>query len=256
MTPTIQAVLNDSTQPIRMRKFVDDGNVLADLTSAHCFECSDVMGLAQDMAKRFVRTGSSEILGFLPSPVTVLDFKNPRWPIRTAIVLTEEDGGVSSSSVNVTRHELFSMKRRHIRNVLPPRHHYHPTAIARGENLASLDEGEELILALLAIINSPRVIGQRQHMPHAGLQRKIAASRGMVGRYPLHAWHEVVLEVAPPRIDDREPYETHLTGERALHFCRKHIRLRLGQLEWVSWHWRGNAALGIKQTRYRIDRGA
>jgi hypothetical protein len=105
---------------------------------------------------------------------------------------------------------------------------------------------------MLVLINSPRIIGRRQHMPNVGLERRLTRGLG-VGKFPLHAWTEIRLEVAKPTfIDDGEPHEAHLTGRRALHFCRKHIRIRNGQLEYVSAHWRGDPALGIKRSRYTV----
>jgi hypothetical protein len=109
--------------------------------------------------------------------------------------------------------------------------------------------------AALAIINTPKIIGRRDHAPHVGLQRRLAAAQQMVGKFPLHAWTEIVLDITPPALADGAPYETHLTGERALHFCRAYLRVRCGRLETVSSHWRGNPALGIKQARYVVKQG-
>ena len=105
------------------------------------------------------------------------------------------------------------------------------------------------IYAMLAMINTPRVIGRRQHMPHAGLEKKLTAKFG-AGKFPLHAWTEIKLEVRTPRIDESGMHEAHLTGTKALHFCRSHLRIRFGKLEVVSSHWRGDPALGIKRSRY------
>jgi hypothetical protein len=75
----------------------------------------------------------------------------------------------------------------------------------------------------------------------------------MVGTFPLRAWTEIVLEVTPPsEAGALDPGEAHLTGRRALHFCRQHLRIRGGRLELVKAHWRGDAAIGIKQSRYRV----
>jgi hypothetical protein len=110
------------------------------------------------------------------------------------------------------------------------------------------------LYAVLALINSPRVIGQRQHMPHERIEREKLKALGLVGKFPLRAWTEILLSVAPP--DDRtgEPSnEAHLTGEKCLHFCRTHLRVRLGQLEYVEGHYRGNPALGFKRSRYKLE---
>jgi hypothetical protein len=106
----------------------------------------------------------------------------------------------------------------------------------------------------LAIINSPHIIGQRPHSPHAGLQREIASTKGRAGKYPLHDWTEVLLEVTPPPISEgAHANDTEkLIGQRALHFCRSHLRVRLGKLERVSAHWRGNPEIGIKHATYKV----
>lgn len=109
-----------------------------------------------------------------------------------------------------------------------------------------------LLLCLLAMINTPRIVGRRQHMPHRGLEKDLLRARPVVGKFPLHAWTEIKLEVSPPRIENSDVHEAHLTGARALHFCRAHLRIRNGYLEIVRAHWRGDASLGIKQSRYSV----
>src|SRR5262249_29716721 len=108
------------------------------------------------------------------------------------------------------------------------------------------------VLTNLAIINTPHIIGRTTHLPHTGLQKHLARAFKMPGKYPLQPWHEVKLHVVVPSEFGGGEVEGHLTGERALHLCRSYLRIRLGQLELVHSHWRGNPALGIKQTRYRV----
>ena len=106
---------------------------------------------------------------------------------------------------------------------------------------------------MLAIINSPKIIGRRQHMPHRGLERALIAKQKAIGKFPLHAWTEIQLKVTPPKdMSSDAPAEDHLTGQKALHFCRAHLRVRMGRLEVVRAHWRGDAALGIKRSRYKV----
>jgi hypothetical protein len=111
--------------------------------------------------------------------------------------------------------------------------------------------------ATLALINSPRVIGQRGHYPHGRTERDLLKKLKLVGKFPLRAWTEIMLEVTPfPRDARREgSKEMHLTGEKCLHYCRTYLRVRLGQLEYIEGHWRGNPALGMKQSRYRLEKG-
>lgn len=110
-----------------------------------------------------------------------------------------------------------------------------------------------LISKFLCFINSPRTIGRKLHMPHAGLQKEIARKKGLVGKFPLKAWTEIKLEVTAPKDESQNrPRDTILTGDRALHFVRAHLRIRNGMLIYVSPHWRGNPAMGIKRTRYSV----
>jgi hypothetical protein len=126
------------------------------------------------------------------------------------------------------------------------------TARTHSRDVSSFEDQGDWIKAALALINTPKIIGRRQHMPNRALERELTRKMG-VGKFPLHAWTEIYLQVSkPPEIDDGEPHEAHLTGQRALHFCRKHLRVRLGRIEYVSAHWRGDPALGIKRSRYTL----
>ena len=107
------------------------------------------------------------------------------------------------------------------------------------------------IYSLLACINTPKVIGRRQRMPNAKLERRLMKQAGITGKYPLRAWTEIILEVGPPKEDKNGIVEGRLTGARALHFVRRFGRFRNGKFEIVSPHWRGDAAVGIKRSRYK-----
>lgn len=109
------------------------------------------------------------------------------------------------------------------------------------------------IVGFLALINTPKIVGRTTHLPHIGLQKRLARAYSMPGKYPLQAWHEIKLHINIPMEFRNEQVEGHLTGMRALHFCRSYLRIRQGRLELVNWHWRGNPALGIRQTRYRVE---
>lgn len=109
------------------------------------------------------------------------------------------------------------------------------------------------VYATLSLINSPRIVARSDHKPSSGLQKFL--NRKGDGRYNLLPWHEVFLDITPPP----EAAETvdgapRLTGPRALHFCRQHIRIKRGRLELVRAHYRGSADVGIAQTQYRVGR--
>lgn len=105
------------------------------------------------------------------------------------------------------------------------------------------------VYAILALINSPKII--RQHEVDVSRLNK---RRQALGRYTFHPHHEVRLNIDKRMIDT-----TAGTGDgasRCLHFVRTHLRLvpHLGQYTLVSPHWRGDPAIGIRDTHYRVDR--
>lgn len=102
------------------------------------------------------------------------------------------------------------------------------------------------VIMLMGLINTPGLIGLKQHAPHRGLQKSMA------GRYPLRGWSEIVLKHKTVAAGVAEK----LSGpafHKCLHFVRSHRRhYRDGRVSIIPAHWRGDPALGIKQTRYRI----
>lgn len=253
MTPLAHAIAADSTLPIGKRAYGDAAQRLQLLDGVHFFEVSAVFDAARSLGADFLRGRDlPDVLAFLPAARTWLEWTEPTG--RVGVLLEAELGDASA----------------HIRSVallkdgrllFPPNGGWlmlgasaglhgiaYPAAIT-GVRPKILDA---VLYALLAMVNTPRVIGRRQHMPHAGLQRRLAASLRLPGKYPLHAWHELALEVTPPTPDGGTLREARLTGGKALHFVRGHLRIRQGRLERVSPHWRGDPALGIKQTRYRL----
>lgn len=105
-------------------------------------------------------------------------------------------------------------------------------------------------IRLCVLINLPHVLGRKQHTAHKGVARKLGLA---VGRFPLHGWTELDLEVhLTPRRETDELHEAGFTGGKCLHFCRTHLRLQNGKLTVVKSHWRGDPALGIKRTRYKM----
>jgi hypothetical protein len=102
----------------------------------------------------------------------------------------------------------------------------------------------------LDLINTPGLIGLRQHDPHRGLARKLGAYRS--GSYPLRGWSEVVLK-HQTRIAGEAEHHTGATFHKCLHFVRSHLRhYQDGKVTVIPAHWRGDPALGIKRTRYRL----
>lgn len=255
MTPLARRIVSDTCKPLRDRRFGDPGNVAPRMGDAHCFEVSEVVELAEDLGRDLVRKDHHpDTLGFLPAPKTWIEFR-AKDGSRHGYLL--EDNGRGSASVR--------------RAALAPSgamgsHHYvgelllSPSSwdgdfpalmVAEGRSESELKGVVATFYGFLAIINTPRIVGRKTHTPSVSLEKRVVNSRGIVGSFPLRAWTELVLSATPPDLVDGE-VEAHFTGRKALHFVRAHLRIRLGKLELVSAHWRGDGSLGIKQSRYKV----
>jgi hypothetical protein len=225
----------------------------------HCFEVTACLPMLSELATAFRRDKAYdsdalfEQFAFLPAPKTWIEWVHGSGN-RIAVHLEqvpEKDEAIATLFCEMMATNLGLLSTRSGDYYDYGGDRLFPTFLNFGGN----NTAPALLSAahcLLMLINTPKIIGRRQHMPNAGLERRL--TRGFRGKsFPLHAWTEILLQVRKPtEIDDGEPHEAHLTGSRALHFVRKHIRIRLGRLEYVSAHWRGDPSLGIKQSRYVV----
>jgi len=112
----------------------------------------------------------------------------------------------------------------------------------------TFEDVRPIVLAFLALINSPKIV---KRIP-AKLER-LNRKRRSAGRYTYHPHHTVRLNV------DRKSFTVQEGSggdgaKRALHFVRAHLRLWRGIYILVRPHWRGDPAVGIRNTSYEIDR--
>lgn len=257
MTPLAALIAKEFTLPLKKRTLEDDDGIIRRaVDDIHCFEVSEIMPLAFQMVENFREDSTwPQKLMFLPAPKTWIEWKNGG--ARRAFLL--EQPTVLSLNVKCTlvQYDSFdeSLSFDKLDDDLDCGKEWFGKPLDE-ETPSMLDDGYSthcMVGALLALINSPRIVGRKQNMPNAGLQRQVAKSRGMVGKFPLHAWTEIQLHIGPPKdMSGNSPVEAHLSGHRALHFCRAHLRVRFGKLEIVSSHWRGDPSLGIKQSRYSL----
>lgn len=273
MTPLAHRLAKQMMAPKRERKdiWVEEHNVklLRDaLCDVHCFEVSACWSLFNEMIDAITRQGLQgseaifETYSFLPAPKTWIEWKHGSGN-RIGILLEEKKLRLDGKQWHTATFfcEEFAT---HLGLVSSESGDYYDGTPGVNElrylpkwitDLGGTKSGIAMLSSahgMLLLINSPKIIGRRQHMPHRVLERRLV-KHFAGGKFPLHAWTEIKLEVAKPiEIDDGQPHEAHLTGRRALHFVRKHIRIRLGQLEYVSAHWRGDASIGIKQSRYVV----
>jgi hypothetical protein len=228
------------------------GDLRFALEDIHCFDITQCDELIFDFMQLYKRPDASaalfDKLGFLPAPKTWLEWKDSN-NNRVAMLIRQVPDIDGMDRADTTAYCAEGLIR--CGSISPSNGKIYVERKYSGD--PSIRKLVSFAVFVLPLINSPHIIGRRQFMPNVGLERRLTRGFG-VGKFPLHAWTEIKLEVSKPfEIDDGEPHEAHLTGRRALHFCRKHIRIRRGQLEYVSAHWRGDPALGIKRSRYTVS---
>ena len=246
-------------------------------SDCRCFEVSAVLPLMRDLVDNDAWSAARERLAFLPAPVTWIEWhQNPMPPSvsgRVGVLLTAIPGGTHVEIEGISHHiphDGYLM-----RYCARPDGGHLPRRVEGCDPIAMYpnDVGEmifaappvvgrdarvfqftvtnmRMAAAALALINTPRIVGRKTHLPHAGLQREMARKRKMVGKFPLQAWTEVTLDLTPPKEAQDDGHEAHLSGGKALHFCRAYLRLRNGQVEFVRHHWRGDPSLGLRRSRY------
>lgn len=269
MSPLAHQIVKELTLPVRDRKIEDYSDLKHQMAGVHCFDFSKAMDVHKEvkglLADQINPSQSLRCLGqkaFLPAPKTWIEFT---WSYgRIGYLL--EDRATGEHDRNVFCSAFIAIQKGSRITTSPCGAFPLSDEIAETDMLPlkagryMSDEyfGRDVarIYAALAIINTPRLIGRITRTPHRGLERALKAQQSVIGKYPLHAWSEITIEAFPKyTAADGTVIEAHLTGRKCLHFCRSHLRIRMGRLEIVSSHWRGDPALGIKRTRYNVVRG-
>lgn len=227
------------------------------LSDIHCFEVSECVDVMLDLVTKFLYDRDAykveELFadyGFLPAPKTWIEWRDRG--VRLAVLFEQEGDFLAKATFyheNAVKPGGFISLRSQIQQG-PDGKPRTPAWLIPDDQIVDLAwPFVSYAQVMLTLLNSPHIIGRRSHNPNKVLARKLM--KQSAGSFPLRAWTELLLQVnKPPDIDDGEPHESQLTGQRAFHFVRKHIRIKLGRLEFVSSHWRGDIALGVKQTRY------
>jgi hypothetical protein len=231
------------------------------LAGIHCFEITAAVPLCDELTKMGQVQGAetvSDLLRtglFLPAPKTWIEHLHKG--ARVAYLAEEHPGTpwiqVTMFSENLPPVTLGALTAGN--GVAAP-----GTRVRPGPRFLKIQLPPEAtapmlgnLSVFLVVINSPRIVGRRCHEPHKGLARAIKQHRDFRRAFTLLPWHEIKLQIAKPAdVDDDTPHRDQITGQRALHFVRKFLRIRLGRLEYVSAHWRGNPAFGIHRATYRV----
>lgn len=230
------------------------------LSNAHFFDVSATAPLLREtteIVKKMPEQDADEMIGrcaFLPAPMTWIEWKNPLVDGGRIALLAVEKGDWAHV-VHIWEHGSGNTGRISLRDSTWQTEEVFTPVPPKLSAQVGRDLFRQLLMHLhfwLLLINSPQIIDRAQHKAHAGMQKKLRHSLGQKA-FQLKGWTEIKLRVAKPSdIDDGEPHTSYITGKRALHFCRKHIRVRHGKLEYVRSHWRGTPESGIVRSRYKV----
>lgn len=274
MTPLAQRIVNDMMMAPARRAFVHpvdpegdyDPDLLEEIVGASCFDLGDVWSAVPRVAWKLsaksadgkTMSGGMEETGtaFLPSPVTWIEwrFDDPS-PQRHGMLLVDVGEGMALGVLCVGFHGGWFGAVAHV--VMAMKDSAHAGEIKMFDSLVPWFPGEYVTSTIrdmygaLAMINTPAVIGRRENPPHRGLQKSLAAATRGKWAFKLKPWTVITLQVTPPDVN-RDGATHGFSGKKALHFCRTHLRVQNGRLVLVSSHWRGDPALGIVQSTYKI----
>lgn len=258
MTPLAYHIAKQKLLPGNERTFDDKGRVFDHILQAHCFECSDVVELACELKMQMPHHGTDARSTFLPAPKTWLEWRCHDGSRNGCLLLAEGDDfadrieAIGNQGGIKDKYGLtglsFSMGTRIPLKYKPVAKDSDAEYVRRRLVLAELGFDEHT-LALLAIINTPRVVSRESNPAHRGLQRD-ARRRGFHEKIP--DWNKIKLEINRPQTVGAGGRTDTITGGKALHFCRSFIRIKRGRLEIVKSHLRGNAVNGIKLSHYVV----
>lgn len=259
MTPLAYSIVKETWLPEKRRQFQDRHGVLASMADIRCFEVSDVFELADDLGQkwfeedaktRFAGNSVDTTFAFLPADNTWIEWREAGG--RVAVFLQNCEGDHQAfATILVANQKYFGTADTFVFMLYGNEKFEIRVQPDSPFNSVTQAYYQYLLYAFLALINSPQVIGRQQRPPHKALQKE-AKAHGLAN---VPAWTLLQLHVAKPvEIDDGEAHEAHLTGRRALHFCRAFVRIKRGKLEYVRAHWRGDEARGVQQKTYMVTR--
>ncbi len=256
--------------------------LLAPFPSVKCFEISAVCELATMLAEQAREKNSlADSLAFLPAPATWLEFRDEGQKTIAGYLLVQKtettascvsiclaDVGPGLAFVPMPLADLpllgtadadgwaldctLSQQKLGSGEIpLPGKARWDASNVDWDRLLLDEQQRAYWLYAALSIINSPKIIDRSTRKPSSGLQKRLGRKAGKP--FELLPWHEIFLDVRLPSDGEAHGGDgERLTGPRAYHFCRSFIRIRLGKLERVRAHWRGDPTIGVSQASYRV----
>lgn len=279
MTPLAQrmARMTPHTEDDIMREMAAELRHDMDLPTMQCFDVTEVYPAAFELAKNLAWKMGEAPDVFLPAPIVWLERQYPAggrsaYLLHTAsapdIVLqgprAEAQGIAGVRGQMVRQWEVKAFQGGDIQVAEPvnilfgetrmlglPPPVYRSGKPATEEDMVELVVDMRLVGAYLAIINTPAIFKQIKHQPHAGLRRELLRSGALKGNQRQRPWVTVTMDISTP--SDIEGGGGRMTGTKAMHFCRAHMRIiQGGRVAWVKGHWRGDASKGVHQHDYRV----
>lgn len=260
VTPLARQVINQLMLKPEQRTMYDPARVMKRMDDIHCFEVTEVINEVEVIIEKSGIKGAvamAEATCFLPAQKTWIEWSVEMGRIGVLLEETENKTLANVTLVVMNKDGVTSLPEKFAIPLVGS----DMIGTVNVEKGMSADKSETCgkiavsLVGILAFINTPKIIGQRQHMPHRGLEKKLLKDRKNIGIFPLHAWKEILLRITPPKdMSGKDSKEAHLTGQKALHFCRAHLRIMYGKLVVVRGHWRGDASLGIEQRKYKLVR--
>jgi len=245
MTPLAQQYFKQLLLPAHERP---DDPMLMPLDDLHCFEVSSLWKPVCDTIDN--HTIQQTIMALpgphiLPSPTTWLEFDPYGDGQRHAWLVVELDESWYLFGVT------GSLKSWPVVRAIPPIIDGHQWQFMTQDNpkLSTMMTFSMFAEALfmIEILVTPSLVVKVPHDPHAGFARNF---RNMPGGYPLHAWHEVLIN--PDAVKEVSDAQGRISGKKCLHFVHGHRRtLGDGRTVAVKAHWRGDPQIGLMRTKYR-----
>lgn len=163
-------------------------------------------------------------------------YVTPLFCVRENFQIGDDDRSIRKEIVDIAEHHLFLDS---ISSAYPEK----PTV-----DIARLHIRQH-IRSALTLINFDGFAAKRKVNLSPRASRRLAGMR-VNGSYPLRAYTEVCVKLSNK---DATPWrQSGTSGLMPLHFVRGHFRRYQGIRRYINGYWRGDAALGIKQQRWKL----
>lgn len=111
-----------------------------------------------------------------------------------------------------------------------------------------------MFIRYLLLLNEPKALETVAMDPHKGVLKDLRRVYGDRPPFEDKGWVQVTLHLSGTNKTGRggNGGQGPEVGSVALHFCRKHLRIKRGKLEIVRGHWRGDPAKGLALRSYKV----